>query len=186
MPTLNWIGKEAVVEHHTQVPFHLLRCDPDLSVGEAGSGNLLVSPDCCFTYDPHRYPIHRPYRGAYGFKKHYYPQVGAFDSGEEFEYAQFLDTLPEVRFWVRNPARGSKAFWLQTCTDKFYPDFVCLLHDGRYFVIEYKSERDWSNDDSKEKRKLGALWEKRSHGTCLFVMPKGKDFAATRAKSGGQ
>jgi protein gp37 len=25
MPTLNWIGKCAVVEHHKEVPFHLLR-----------------------------------------------------------------------------------------------------------------------------------------------------------------
>ena len=149
--------------------------DPD-------SSPLIVSPDCCFTYDPQRYPISRPYQGSYKFRKHYYSQVGAFDSNEEFEYAQFLDTLPEVTFWVRNPARGSRAFWLQTSTDKFYPDFVCQLHDGRYLVVEYKSERDWSNEDSTEKRGLGALWERRSHGSCLFVMPKGKDFAATRAK----
>jgi site-specific DNA-methyltransferase (adenine-specific)/adenine-specific DNA-methyltransferase len=45
MPTLNWIGKEAVVEHHKEVPFHLLRCDPALSVGGPGSGNLLVQAD---------------------------------------------------------------------------------------------------------------------------------------------
>lgn len=45
MPTLHWIGKEAVVEHHKDVPFHLLRCDPDLSVGEPGSGNLLIQGD---------------------------------------------------------------------------------------------------------------------------------------------
>jgi adenine-specific DNA-methyltransferase len=45
MPTLNWIGKEAVVEHHKEVPFHLLRCNPELSVGEPGSGNLLVQGD---------------------------------------------------------------------------------------------------------------------------------------------
>ena len=25
MPTLNWIGKEAVVNHHQQVPFYLLK-----------------------------------------------------------------------------------------------------------------------------------------------------------------
>ena len=25
MPTLNWIGKEAVVNHHQQAPFHLLK-----------------------------------------------------------------------------------------------------------------------------------------------------------------
>jgi len=45
MPTLNWIGKEAVVNHHREVPYHLLRCDERLSVGEAGSGNLLVQGD---------------------------------------------------------------------------------------------------------------------------------------------
>jgi len=45
MPTLDWIGKKAVVEHHKQVPFHLLRCNDDLSVGEPGSGNLLVQGD---------------------------------------------------------------------------------------------------------------------------------------------
>ncbi|HXQ39281.1 MAG TPA: hypothetical protein VN843_35100 [Anaerolineales bacterium] len=25
MPTLNWIGKDAVVDHHKQVPFRLLK-----------------------------------------------------------------------------------------------------------------------------------------------------------------
>jgi adenine-specific DNA-methyltransferase len=49
MPVLNWIGKEAVVNHHNEVPFHLLRCNPELSVGaDAGNpeaGNLLVQGD---------------------------------------------------------------------------------------------------------------------------------------------
>jgi len=45
MPTLNWIGKDAVVDHHRQVPYHLLRCDAKLSVGDPGSGNLLVQGD---------------------------------------------------------------------------------------------------------------------------------------------
>lgn len=45
MPTLDWIGKKAVVDHHKQVPFHLLRCNDTLSVGVSGSGNLLVQGD---------------------------------------------------------------------------------------------------------------------------------------------
>jgi adenine-specific DNA-methyltransferase len=45
MPSLDWIGKKAVVNHHKQVPFHLLRCNEELSVGDAGSGNLLVQGD---------------------------------------------------------------------------------------------------------------------------------------------
>ena len=45
MPTLDWIGKSAVVNHHRQVPYHLLRCDEKLSAGDADSGNLLVQGD---------------------------------------------------------------------------------------------------------------------------------------------
>ncbi len=45
MPTLNWIGKEAVVEHHRHVPLRLLECDRDLSAGDPDAGNLLVQGD---------------------------------------------------------------------------------------------------------------------------------------------
>ena len=45
MPTLDWIGKKAVINHHNEVPFHLLKEAPELSVGDAGSGNLLVEGD---------------------------------------------------------------------------------------------------------------------------------------------
>jgi hypothetical protein len=34
MPTLDWIGKKVVVGHHRDVPFHLLKNNKDLSVGE--------------------------------------------------------------------------------------------------------------------------------------------------------
>jgi len=50
--------------------------------------------------------------------------------------------------------------------------------DGRHLVVEYKGADRWSNDDSKEKRRLGELWALKSNGTCLFVMPKGKDWGA--------
>src|SRR4030042_3732147 len=45
MPTLDWIGKKAVISHHNEVPCHLRKEAPDLSVGEPGSGNLLVEGD---------------------------------------------------------------------------------------------------------------------------------------------
>ena len=45
MPTLNWIGKEAVVKHHLQVPFHLLKDVPELACGQPGDGNLIVEGD---------------------------------------------------------------------------------------------------------------------------------------------
>jgi adenine specific DNA methylase Mod len=45
MPRLDWIGRKAVENHHRQVPFHLLKEVPELSVGDPGSGNLLVEGD---------------------------------------------------------------------------------------------------------------------------------------------
>lgn len=45
MPTLDWIGKAAVVNHHRRVGYHLLRCDRELSAGDADAGNLLVQGD---------------------------------------------------------------------------------------------------------------------------------------------
>ena len=45
MPTLDWIGKNAVVGHHKEVPYRLIKCDKDFSAGEAGEGNLLVEGD---------------------------------------------------------------------------------------------------------------------------------------------
>jgi hypothetical protein len=35
MPTLDWIGKSAVVDHHRKVAYRLLRCDRELSTGDA-------------------------------------------------------------------------------------------------------------------------------------------------------
>jgi site-specific DNA-methyltransferase (adenine-specific)/adenine-specific DNA-methyltransferase len=45
MPTLNWIGKDAVINHHLEVPFHLLKDVPELSCGDPGNGNLIVEGD---------------------------------------------------------------------------------------------------------------------------------------------
>ena len=45
MPTLNWIGKDAVINHHLEVPFHMLKDVPELACGDPGSGNLIVEGD---------------------------------------------------------------------------------------------------------------------------------------------
>lgn len=45
MPTLNWIGKDAVVSHHKDAPYRLLEPVPELSCGDGDSGNLIVQGD---------------------------------------------------------------------------------------------------------------------------------------------
>jgi type III restriction enzyme len=131
-----------------------------------------------------RYAYDMPYRGFTDLPKHFFPEIGNLGAeGEEFDCAVFLATqLDGVKYWVRNVERKPTSFSLQTATDRFYADFICKLNDDRILAVEYKSSRDWDLPDSIEKRRLGELWELRSGGKCLFIMPKGKDFGAIKAK----
>jgi type III restriction enzyme len=148
-----------------------------------GDSSIVVSPAVCFSFNPDQYPYRFICPASDSFRNHYYPKIGDLDDkGEEFQCAQFIDQMKEVEFWVRNLDRQERfSFWLQTSTDKFYPDFVCKLRDGRHLVVEYKGEHLWSNDDSKEKRRLGELWALKSARQCIFVMPKGKDWEAIKS-----
>lgn len=152
---------------------------------ESGYQDTLFAPtaavetsyDYAFSYEKDTYAPNSYYSGKYQFKKHYYSLLGDLkNKGEEFECAQALDGLPQVKHWVRNLERQPHtAFWLQTATDKFYPDFVAKLNDGRIFVVEYKGDAYVTNDDSKEKKALGELWESKSSGKGLFLMAEKKD-----------
>lgn len=134
--------------------------------------NTEVNSNFSFKFNPEVYPASWYYEGTIQFQKHYYKNVGELKSeGEEFDCAVYLDLLPEVKYWVRNiEKKGNNSFWLQTSTDKFYPDFICLLNDGRILVVEYKGKHLITNDDSKEKKALGEFWAEKSNGKCLFAM----------------
>lgn len=100
--------------------------------------------------------------------------VPAFDGatqGEEFQCAQVIDSLPSVRFWLRNVAKHPDSFWLPTVAGRFYPDFVAVLTDGRQMVIEYKGAllAAPGSDDTDEKRAIGLRWEQVSKGKGLFL-----------------
>jgi len=98
------------------------------------------------------------------FKKHHYAYVDKFDSyKEEYEVAKYIDDLPQVTTWVRNISRDHKnAFWLQTSSDKFYPDFIIKLNNGKTVVAEYKGKMLETTDDTKEKKLIGNLWASQS------------------------
>ena len=85
-------------------------------------------------------------------------------------------SLREVKVWARNTVRQKNSFWLQTSSDKFYPDFVCKLHDGRVLVIEYKGALLVHDPAEQQKRLIGKLWADRSHGQCLFAWVENKQF----------
>lgn len=115
--------------------------------------------------------------GRWKPRKHFLGADGlpAFDGaeeGEEFQCAQAIDSLPEVKFWLRNVAKNVESFWLPTATGKFYPDFLARLNDDRMMVIEYKGAllAGGGVDDTNEKRAIGHLWEQSSGGKGLFVV----------------
>lgn len=144
---------------------------------------LTVSEERAINFRTMPYDPSWVYEGGVQFKKHYFPKVGELreknPSGhvtEEFRCAQCIDDLKEVKFWVRNLARKTSSFKLQTSTDWFYPDFICQLEDGRVVVIEYKGSHLFA--DAEEKRMVGAIWAGRSGGKCLFVMPTDNNFAS--------
>ena len=87
---------------------------------------------------------------------------------EGAECAAFIDSLDEVEYWVRNLDREDYSFWLPTSTDRFYPDFVVQLRDGRILVVEYKGGYLADTPDTKEKDIIGQIWASKSKGRCLF------------------
>ena len=113
-------------------------------------------------------------QSTFQFTKHFLgsykiPIIDGGEKGEEFACARAIDSLPEVKFWLRNVARHPCSFWLPTATDRFYPDFVVMLNDKRILIVEYKGEHLRGADDVKEKALIGELWEKESNGKGLFL-----------------
>lgn len=141
----------------------------------APEAKVEVSFDEGFAFKDGMYWDLRRYRGRWKPRRHFLgaENVPAFDGavdGEEFQCAQAIDSLAGVKFWIRNVARHPNSFWLPTATDKFYPDFVVQLDDGRLLVAEYKGAHIAEGPDTNEKRTIGQLWETQSGGRGLFIV----------------
>jgi type III restriction enzyme len=121
--------------------------------------------------EPGRYAYDLPYTGFVALRRHFFPVIGNLKSaGEEFECAQFIaNELAGVDWWVRNVDRKPTSFWLQTASDRFYPDFVVQMTDGPLVAVEYKGALIAGNRDSREKQRIGELWARRSGGRCRFA-----------------
>jgi type III restriction enzyme len=137
-----------------------------------------TSADEALVFDEARYSYNQPYKGPTAFKKHFARVVGDLESkGEEYECAVYLDRHTQIKVWARNTVRQPNSFWLQSCPNKFYPDFVCELNDGRILVVEYKGEKIASDPEEQQKKVIGELWADRSGGTCLFAWVEARNYA---------
>jgi type III restriction enzyme len=146
-----------------------------------------VRDEHAIVFEQGRYAYDVPYTGMLTLKRHFFPVIGNLKSvGEEFECAEFIgNQLDNVDWWVRNVERKTTSFWLQTSSDKFYPDFVVRLKSGVTLAIEYKGAHIADSRDSKEKQMIGKLWEKRSGGRCKFVWVENKNWTAIKDAAQG-
>lgn len=141
----------------------------------ANAADFAVSADLSIIFDEQTYAPNQPYAGGIKFAKHYTRLIGdLLSSGEEFNCALHIDRNEKVRYWIRNIDRKRSSFWLQLPHDKFYPDFVAMLTDGRILVVEYKGKHLY--DSEADKRRIGAVWAEASGGQCLFCMPTNCDY----------
>lgn len=136
-----------------------------------------TNPDISLSFDKNIYPARIIDHRSSKFKKHYYPnRVDKLGDGEEYQFAEYIDGLPEVQTWIRNVDRQPNySFWLQTSTDKFYPDFIIKLTNGKIIVAEYKGGDRITDADSKEKMKLGEVWASLSENV-EFIMPTANNY----------
>ncbi|WP_420546828.1 DEAD/DEAH box helicase [Curvivirga sp.] len=126
-----------------------------------------------FEFKDRMYDGQAAYKGSFKFPKHYLDLVPAFDgneTGEEFRCAAAIERLPEVKHWIRNIPNHQMSFRLPLAQGWTYPDFVAELNDGRILVVEYKGDHLLQNDDTKQKRLVGEIWERSMKGKGLYLM----------------
>lgn len=132
MPTLNWIGKEAVEKHHMEIPYRLLEYDDELSAGNKEAGNMLIQGD-----NLHALKALLPYYA--GKVKCIYIDPPYNTGNEKWRYNDNVNA-PEIRQWL-NKVVGSEGEDLSR-HDKWlcmmYPRLSLLkkiLHkDGAIFI----------------------------------------------------
>ena len=123
MPTLDWIGKKAVVNHHREVPYHLLKCDKALSVGDPGSGNLLVQGDNLLALK-----ALLPYYA--GRVKCIYIDP-PFNSGEQtWTYDDHVNS-PEMRKWLGRTV-GKEAEDLSR-----HDKWLCMMYPRMHLLVKF-------------------------------------------------
>lgn len=136
-----------------------------------------TSADHALVFDETRYSYNQPYKGSTDFKKHFARVIGDLEAkGEEHDCAVHIDRHPDVKVWARNTVRQPNSFWLQSSPNRFYPDFVCKLNDGRVVVAEYKGSHLAADPEEQQKKTVGELWAERSGGSCLFAWIENKNY----------
>ncbi len=105
------------------------------------------------------------------FNKNYYEKIDKLNNEERAFISRLdLDTLPNIKYWVRNREKTDPFYIQGWKKGKFYPDFVAVTKKGVLIAIEWKGGDRVSNEDTKYKMEIGEVWEKLDHTKLRFFI----------------
>ncbi len=189
MPTLNWIGKEAVVKHHKDVPFRLLEPVTELSCGDnqcKDSGNLIVQGD-----NLHALKALLP-RYA-GQVKCIYIDPPYNTGNESWKYNDNVNS-PEIRKWLGEVVgkEGETLDRHDRWLCMMYPRLLLLKQflkdDGLIFVSIDDNEQHslrWIMDEIFQKKNFVAqfVWNTEGHTDNQFHVKINHEYVVCYAKN---
>ena len=187
MPTLDWIGKKAVVNHHREVPYRLVHCDSELSAGDADAGNLLVEGD-----NLEALKALLPYYA--GKVKCIYIDPPYNTGNEDWVYNDNVNS-PEIKKWL-NKAVGKEANDLSR-----HDKWLCMMYPRLRLLREFLREDGVifvSIDDDENhhlrilldeifglRNRLGTIvWKKKTNGNNVGQIPPVHDFIFAYGRMG--
>lgn len=105
------------------------------------------------------------------FNKNYYAKIDKLNREEQtFIERLDLETLKNVKFWIRNREKKDPFYLQGWKRGKFYPDFIALTNKGNILALEWKGEDRVSNEDTQYKEQVAKMWEKLGHGKLHFFL----------------
>ena len=131
MPTLDWIGKQAVVNHHREVPYRLIHCDGALSAGDAEAGNLLVQGD-----NLQALRALLPYYA--GRVKCIYIDPPYNTGNEKWTYNDNVNS-PEIRRWLEETLKGQHVGKEGEDLSR-HDKWLCMMYPRLWLLREFLRE----------------------------------------------
>ncbi len=105
------------------------------------------------------------------FNKNYYKKIDKLNKEENtFINRLDLDTLSNIRFWIRNREKKDPFYLQGWKPNKFYPDFVAVTEKGNILVLEWKGEHLVTNEDTTYKVQVAKEWEHLGNGKLHFFL----------------
>ena len=120
------------------------------------------------------------------FNKSYYEKVDKLNKEENLFVERLdLDSLPNIKFWIRNKEKKDPFYLQGWQRNKFYPDFVALTNKGVTLALEWKGEHLMSNEDTEYKEAIAAIWETLGKGKTKFFIVNNKNIEEVLEKIKG-